>query len=308
MELSVVTSLYKSELYIAVFLNRIIEVIKKLNIKVYEIIVIDDGCPNQSGQIVKNFVDENKNIKLFELSKNYGQHKAQMEGLKLSKGDLVYLTCSDLEEDPEILEKLWNYLKTRQDVAVVIGKIDNIPRSLISNFFANIFYIIFNFLSDLKISRYETLSRLMRRKYVDAIKEYQETNIFITAVFKDVGFVQHKLPVNKIYKGHSGYTFSKKITLSINAISQFSSKPLVYIFYLGVFITFLTLLISIWVLIQKFFTSNVLTGFTSIILAIFFVGGLITTSIGVLSIYLSQMFVELKNRPRCIIKNKYIKE
>jgi putative glycosyltransferase len=219
-----------------------------------------------------------------------------MEGLKLSKGDLVYLTCSDLEEDPEILEKLWNYLKTRQDVAVVIGKIDNIPRSLISNFFANIFYIIFNFLSDLEISRYETLSRLMRRKYVDAIKEYQETNIFITAVFKDVGFVQHKLPVNKIYKGHSGYTFLKKITLSINAILQFSSKPLVYIFYLGVFITFLTVLISIWVLIQKFFTSNVLTGFTSIILAIFFVGGLITTSIGVLSIYLSQMFVELKNR------------
>jgi len=308
MELSVVTSLYKSETYIAVFLNRIIEIIKKLNIKEYEIIIIDDGCPNQSGQIVKNFVDENKNIKLFELSKNYGQHKAQMEGLKLSKGDLVYLTCSDLEEDPEILEKLWNYLKTRQDVAVVIGKIDNIPRSLISNFFANIFYIIFNFLSDLEISRYETLSRLMRRKYVDAIKEYQETNIFITAVFKDVGFVQHKLPVNKIYKGHSGYTFLKKITLSINAILQFSSKPLVYIFYLGVFITFLTVLISIWFLIQKFFTSNVLTGFTSIILAIFFVGGVITTSIGVVSIYLSQMFTELKKRPRCIIKNKYLKE
>jgi putative glycosyltransferase len=308
MELSVVTSLYKSETYIAVFLNRIIEIIKKLNIKEYEIIVIDDGCPNQSGQIVKNFVDENKNIKLYELSKNYGQHKAQMEGLKLSKGDLVYLTCSDLEEDPEILEKLWNYLKTHQDAAVVIGKIDNIPRSLISNFFANIFYIIFNFLSDLEISRYETLSRLMRRRYVDAINEYQETNIFMTAIFNDVGFVQHKLPVNKNYKGHSGYTFSKKITLSINGILQFSSKPLIYIFYLGVFTTFFTLAISIWLLIQKFFTSNIVDGWTSIILTIFFVGGIITTSIGVVSIYLSKMFVELKNRPRCIIKNKYLKE
>ena len=308
MELSVVTSLYKSEAYIAVFLNRIIEIIKKLNIKEYEIIVIDDGCPNQSGQIVKSFVDKNKNIKLFELSKNYGQHKAQMQGLELSKGDLVYLTCSDLEEDPEILEKLWNYLKNHQDAAVVIGKIDNIPRSLISNFFANIFYIIFNFLSDVKISRYETLSRLMRREYVDAIKEYQETNIFMTAVFKDVGFVQHKLPVNKTYKGHTGYTFLKKITLSINGILQFSSKPLVYIFYLGVFTTFFSLLISIWLLIQKFFNSNLLTGFTSIILSIFFMGGIIITSIGVVSIYLSQMFVELKNRPRCIIKNKYLKE
>lgn len=308
MELSVVTSLYKSEAYIAVFLNQIIEIIKKLNIKEYEIIVIDDGCPNQSGQIVKSFVDKNKNIKLFELSKNYGQHKAQMQGLELSKGDLVYLTCSDLEEDPEILEKLWNYLKNHQDAAVVIGKIDNIPRSLISNFFADIFYIIFNFLSDVEISRYETLSRLMRREYVDAIKEYQETNIFMTAVFKDVGFVQHKLPVNKTYKGHTGYSFSKKINLSINAILQFSYKPLVYIFYFGVFTTFSTLAISVWLLIQKFFTSNVLAGWTSIILAIFFVGGVITTSIGVVSIYLSKMFVELKNRPRCIIKNKYLKE
>ena len=308
MQLSVVTSLYKSEKYIELFLDRVIKTINKLNIKDYEIIIIDYGSPDKSSQIVEKYIDKNQNVQLFELSKNYGQHKAQMEGLKISRGEFVYLTCSDLEEEPEILEKFWKYLKNNQDASVIIGKIDNIPRSSFSNLLANIFYGLFNFLSDTKISRYETLSRLMRRESVDAINQNKEINIFMTAIFKEVGFVQHYLSINKTYKGYSGYSFLKKIRLSINAITQFSSKPLVSIFYLGLLITFFSFLGSIWLIINKYLTNDLLLGWTSVILATFFIGGLITLCIGVISIYLSKIFEELKNRPRCIIKRKYLKK
>ncbi|MGJ0329338.1 glycosyltransferase family 2 protein [Aliarcobacter cryaerophilus] len=301
MKLSIVTTLYKSSPYIDEFYARISKEAQKITDD-YEIIFVDDGSPDDSLQKAVELYEKDSKVKVIELSRNFGHHKAIMTGLSHAKGEFVFLIDSDLEEEPELLGKFWEELLKEKELDVVYGVQESRKGGWFERWSGEVFYKIFNYLSDTNIPNNLIIARLMKKTYVDEIIKYQEKNILLGGILYDAGFKQIGIYVKKGFKRSTTYTFRKKIFQAIEAITSFSSKPLVYIAYLGFLITMGTLFYTIYLTYRKALYGVSLDGWTSVMVSISFFGGLIIFFLGIIGIYLSKIFTEVKNRPFTIIK------
>ena len=302
MYLSVVTTSFNSKKTIEKFINRILHTIQNLKILNYEIIVVDDGSEDNTSTILEKLKKKYKKIKIIELLKNFGHHKALMTGLLESKGDYIFLLDSDLEENPENLKNFFAEIKKYD---FVYGVQQKRKVGIFSNFFGNIFYKIFNLLSSTKIPSNLMTITLMRKKIRNELAKFNEKEIFFHGLIHSLGFKKKGIIISKSYKGKSEYTLSKKINLFFDAITSFSSLPLRIFFYFGLLISSFTTLYIIYLLFKYFALEIKVPGFTTIALLILFFGGIIVLAIGILGIYIHKIFLETKNRPRVIIKKKY---
>jgi putative glycosyltransferase len=144
----------------------------------------------------------------------------------------------------------------------------------------------------------------MSRRYVDNLLKYKEKEIDIWGLFVLNGFNQKAVKVHKKSKGSSTYTL-KKLKMAIDSITSLSNRPLYYIFVLGVLIIFISMIGIVYILFQKAVYKSEVEGWASILFSLFFIGGLIMFTLGIIGIYLSKIFMEIKNRPLTIIKNVY---
>ena len=303
--ISIVTTLYKSENYIEDFYKRISGTALKIT-NDYEIIFIDDGSPDKSSEIVKKISLSDKKVKLAELSRNFGHHIAMMTGLEYAKGDYIFLIDSDLEENPELLEDFYNIMqKNLQNIDVVYGVLEKRRGGFLANITGGLFYKLYNFLSGTYINEGTLVVRLMKRSYVKNLLLYKESNVFILGLMELNGFNQLAVPVKKTYKGTSVYNFIKKVSLAMDAITSFSNQPLLYVSGFGLIISLISLLITCFLILGKLFHKEILIGWTSVMVSIWLVGGLIITAIGLVGIYIGKIFVQVKNRPNAIIKNTH---
>ena len=304
MKLSIVTSLYNSSSYIKEFHDRIVQQAFQITSE-FEIVFVNDGSPDSSLAFALDLASNNSNIKVIDLPKNYGHHRAMMIGLEHSAGEYVYLTDVDLEEPPESLTLFWNEIKNDVEMDVVYGITKSKKRPLIRGFLSNSFYTLFNYFTDTPISPDHMVSRLMRRQYVDALLQHPERELFIAALWLHVGFNQKGVETLKDYNGDSSYTLVKRLRLAVNALTAFSSKPLIYIFYLGMTITALAVMASFYILMKKIFSDDVLQGWTTIVLAIYLMGGVTVFSLGIIGIYISKIYTEVKSRPVNLVRRVY---
>jgi putative glycosyltransferase len=306
MKLSIVTTMYYSRNYLQEFYDRTIVVLNALKIT-YEFIFVDDGSPDDSLLVALQLQNSNSNIKVVELSRNYGHQRAIMTGLQQATGDFVFLIDCDLEEAPELLNDFWRKITTQPNVDVVYGVQIKRKGSWFERLSGRLFYTIISALSTVKYPANTLTARLMSKNYVDAVLRFQEKELDLWSVFALVGFNQLPLPVSKGDKGISSYTFWKKLKRALEIITSFSHRPLYLTFLLGMF-SFLVALVNISVIIYKKLVLNTdVEGWTSIIASIWLVGGMILLVLGIFGIYLSKMFLEIKNRPLTVIKNVFIK-
>ncbi|MDQ7085140.1 MAG: glycosyltransferase family 2 protein [Sulfurovum sp.] len=304
MKLSIVTTLYQSSPYIEDFYNRISIEAQKITDD-YEIIFVDDGSPDDSlSQILKLYNKDSK-IKVIELSRNFGHHKAIMTGLSHVSGEFIFLIDVDLEEKPELLGIFWEELENSTNIDVIYGVQESRKGAWFERWSGTLFYKIFNFFSDISIPTNITTVRLTTKQYNDTLIQYQESELFAHGLFYHCGFKQKPLVFHKASTSPTTYTFKKKLALLIRSITSFSSKPLVYIFNIGFIITFISSLFIMKLFYNKLFYNIAFEGWTSIIVSIWFFGGLIILSLGMIGIYLSQIFIETKHRPFSIIRNIY---
>ena len=150
-----------------------------------------------------------------------------------------------------------------------------------------------------------TTARLMSRRYVNSLLLYQESNLNIGGLYILTGFKQCQLSIKKHFTSPTTYSFTHKISHLVNAITSFSSLPLVFIFYSGFFISISALIYLSYLVYIYFFLSSPPGGYTSIIASIWLFSGLIIFFIGILGIYISKVFIEVKQRPSTIIKEVY---
>ncbi|KUI15635.1 glycosyl transferase [Mycobacterium lehmannii] len=305
MKLSIVTTLYQSSRYLEEFYRRITEAASTITDN-YELILVNDGSPDDSLEAAKKLLSRDRRIVIVELSRNFGHHRAMMTGLEHTKGDFVFLIDVDLEEDPENLVIFWNYLRTHPEADVVIGEIQTkkqggLTRRLASSWF----YDLFNSLSYVKISNKELVSRLMRRAYVDTLVAYQERELFIPGIWVHAGYNQHYVPAEKTFDGHSTYTLRRKLTMVVEAITSFSAKPLLMVFYTGVMFVVSACLIILYLIISKILFGYSVVGWASLVAILFFIGGMIIFSLGIVGIYTAKIYTEVKQRPKSIVKNVY---
>ena len=303
MNLSVVTTLYKSADNILEFYERISTAVSDITNQ-YEIIFVNDGSPDNVLEICRNLQTQDSHLKLIDLSRNFGHHKAIMTGLHYTSGDYVFLIDSDLEEPPEMLSIFYDHLQ-KHDVDVVYGVQQKQTKGFFYKLFRGWFYTLFNLLSDVKLPRNLLTIRLMSRRYINELLNHREQVFVIAGLWAITGFSQISLPVYKRNKKTTTYNFARKISHMLFAITAFSQKPLIYIAYLGLFITVPTGLLIVYY-VTRFSLSGIgVDGFTSLIVSIWFLGGLNIFALGILAIYLSVIFIEVKDRPYTVVRRIY---
>lgn len=304
-KLSIVSTIYQSKNTIKEFINKTTKCAYQNLGEKFEIILVNDGSTDCSLNIAIEESKKFKNIKIIDLSRNFGHHKALMTGLSYSKGELVFLIDSDLEEDPSLLGVFLNYLKYNK-ADVIYGVQKNRKGKLFEKISGEIYYRFFNFISNINFPRNVLTARLMTRRYVDSLLLFKESELYLIGIWRITGFRQIPLRVIKKYKKSSTYTIRKKLSLVINNITSFTYRPLKLIFYFGIFIVISSLSLGTIIILRYFLLGNTIVGWTSLILSIWLFGGIIISILGILGIYLSKVFIEVKNRPHHIVRNTYI--
>lgn len=306
MDLSIVTSLYHSAPYVEEFYRRASDVAKKIT-KDYEILFVNDGSPDNAGELAIGLTNSDPRVQVIDLSRNFGHHKAIMTGLMHAKGDLIFQIDVDLEEEPEMLEAFnHELLKTGADV--VYGVQDKRKGGLFEKMFGGLFYRLFNFLSNVKMPPNLLIARLMTRRYVEALLQHKEYELDLGGLWSITGFQQVPLTVHKHSKGETTYSPTKRLALAIRSITAFSNRPLILIAALGSVILLMAFVYFIYILWVYFAVGQPPDGFTTLVLSVWFLGGVMIFSLGVVAIYISIIFTETKNRPYTIVRQIYRNE
>lgn len=302
LELSIVTTLYRSEKYIKEFHARITKSARKLTAQ-YEIIFVDDGSDDNSLIIAMEIAAADPHVRVIELSRNFGHHRAFMAGLAHCKGELIFLIDSDLEEEPEYLIPF--YQKLQESNADVIYSIqENRKGEWLERSSGWLYYKIVRHFCKPKVPENVSTLRLMKKNYVKSLLLYNEHISNITFLLTLTGYKQIPLTIQKHHKGSTQYSFSRKLALLTDAIMSFSDKPLIYILKCGMGISFLSFVAILYLIIKKIAYHPVL-GWTAILASIWFLSGLILFSVGLIGAYLRRILLEVKNRPNAIIRNIY---
>ena len=301
-QLSIVTSLYKSAPYLEEFYRRVLEQVRQLGFDDYEFVLVNDGSPDNVLEIAVALVNQDPRVRVVDLSRNFGHHKALMAGLQFARGDLVFLIDVDLEEPPEALAIFYQKMLDA-NADVVFGVQEKRSAPWFRRMTGAVYYWLHNLLAKTRITPNQLVARLMRRGYVDALLLHREHLFLIEVLWQITGFIQVACPINKgAHKGESSYTLVRRIRLFINGITMSSRQPLVFIAYLGLLTTCICISYIAFILIQYFFFSITVSGWTSVIVSTWLLGGIIIFCLGIISIYLSIIFEEVKTRPYVVVK------
>ena len=305
MKLSIVSTLYQSKIFLDKFLIEIEKAIQLIQIDDYELIFVNDGSPDNSLQHLITLKKEKySKIKIIDLSRNFGHHYAMQAGLIEAKGDLIFLIDNDLETHPNVLVNFYTTMQEDKTLDVVYGFQEIRKGNFIERTLGGLFWILINKLSDTKIPHNILTERLMTKEYVKALLRLNDANLFLGGMMFWVGFNQKGVAIEKgKRKGDSTYSIKKRTDLMLQAVTSFSGKPLVYLFYFGLIISLLSVLIIIHLIVQKFlYVDEVQLGWTSLVAINILVLGLICTFLGVIGIYVYKIFKQVQGRPNAIIK------
>jgi len=300
MELSIVTTMYYSGLYLEEFYSRICATADKITSD-YEIVFVNDGSPDSSLDIALALYAKDSRLRVIKLSRNFGHHKAIMTGLNFAKGELIFLIDCDLEEDPELLEEFHTEYKS-SGADVVYGVQSERKGGFFEQISGNLFYWLFSLLSSFPLPKNLLTVRLMSRRYLEALLKHKERETMLAGLFVITGFKQVPFFVEKYATSRSTYTFRKKVALFVNGIISFSDRPLIYIFYMGCGISFLSSIAALYLMVRRLFFGVLLIGWPSLIVSLWLLGGLTLLCLGIIGIYLSKIFIETKQRPSTIIE------
>jgi putative glycosyltransferase len=307
MKLSIVATLYQSAPYIQEFHQRATAVAQQFAGDDYEIILVNDGSPDNSLELAVQLTEQDPHLTVVDLSRNFGHHKAMMTGLAQSKGNWVFLIDSDLEEEPEWLLSFSNQMNAEKS-DLVFGTQESRKGGYFEKISGWLYYRVFRLLTGIAQPNNIVTARLMTRRYVNALISHQEREINIGGLWMITGFKQVHQPVKKHSTSPTTYTIGKKFVHFINAVTSFSSFPLSFTFHSGLLISVSALIYILALVFRYLFMTAPPSGYTSIIVSIWLFSGLIIFFMGVQGIYISKIFTEVKQRPYTIIRKFYNRE
>jgi putative glycosyltransferase len=299
--LSVVATLYRSEAYIAEFCARSAAAARTLVGENYEIVLVNDGSPDKSLEVAVKLAAGDPHVVVVDLSRNFGHHKAMMTGMMQARGDRVFLIDSDLEEDPAWMV-LFAAEMDRVQCDVVYGTQQHRIGSTFERWSGALYYKIMDLLASERLPSNVVVARLMSRRYIDALVQHDELEVFMLGLWHITGFEQRSLPVVKLNTSPTTYTFRRKIAMAVSSVTSFSNAPLFAIFYIGALISLIAGLYLIFLLVAWAVQLRPPEGWTSLIASVWFLGGLTISFIGIIGIYLATIFSETKRRPYTIVR------
>lgn len=301
MKLSIVATLYRSANYIAEFHQRSTAAASQLVGDDYEIVLVNDGSPDNSLVLAVQLAESDDHVVVVDLSRNFGHHKAMMAGLEHAQGEKIFLIDSDLEEEPEWLLSFARQMDA-EAVDVVYGVQQARRGSCFERWSGELYYSVFNWLSNIDHPRNIVTARLMTRRYVDALLKFREREMVISCLWVITGFKQCQSEVKKHMTSATTYSLAKKIEHATNSITSFSEVPLKFIFYLGMLIFMSALFYAGYLVFNRLFFSHAVDGWTSVMVSIWLLGGMVISFVGIIGIYLAKIYAETKQRPYTIVR------
>ncbi|MBV8752182.1 MAG: glycosyltransferase family 2 protein [Hyphomicrobiales bacterium] len=302
-ELSIVTSLYKSSRYIPNFYSQACRLADKLNLPV-EIIFVNDGSPDDSLDLAIDIHRRDPRVKVIDLSRNFGHHRALMTGFAYASGKLIYVTDADLEESMDFLAICYDRIK-KGDCDVVYGYQIHRKGQFFERITGGLFWWLFNFLSSLKLPRNLVIARLMTRRYMLSLLQHRESDPFIAGLWTLTGYVQVGCPIVKTSVGTTSYSLRKRLSQTITSISSFSARPLLLAAIVGSGICAIAFVLVAYLVARWLLFGNTVEGWTSVMISVWIIGGVNLFFIGLVGLYISKIFTQVKQRPTAIVRAVY---
>lgn len=306
MKISVVIPCYNEEESIELFYKEINCVAKKMDYD-FEFIFIDDGSTDSTMSILRALSNSDERVKYVSFSRNFGKESAIYAGFSKANGDYVVMMDADLQDPPELLPHMMEYMEEGYD-SVATRRVTRRGEPPIRSFFARMFYKIINKISDIDIVDGARDYRLMTAQMKDAIISMQEYNRFSKGNFGWVGFHTKWLEYENVERvaGETKWSFWKLFLYSLEGITAFSTAPLVLASMFGIVFCFLAFIMILFVIIRTLAFGDPVAGWPSMVCIIFLMGGIQLLCIGIIGQYLSKTYLETKNRPKFIIKDSNI--
>jgi putative glycosyltransferase len=302
-KLSIVTTLYRSRDFVEPFYVEARRVADALNTS-FEIVFVNDGSPDDSFDVARAIHERDSRVKLVDLSRNFGHHRALMTAFAFASGDLIYVTDVDLEEPMDFLRTCYErFLQGNCDV--VYGYQLQRRGNWLTKVTGNTFWWLFNFLCNTKLHNNQVTARLMSRRYVASLLRHREQDPYIVGLWATTGYTQIAVPIVKSSTGVSTYTTYRRVALALNSIVAFSGRPLLLSAAIGIIICCLASLWIIYLIGRWLLWGNEIEGWTSVIVSVWFLGGANLFFMGLVGLYVSRIFGEVKQRPNVIVRATY---
>lgn len=303
--ISIVVPCYNEENVIDIFLEHIEPVLESLN-ESYEIIFINDGSTDNTFNVMLKAKNNHKNIRILNLSRNFGKEVALTAGLENTKGDTVIPIDVDLQDPPELIVQFIEKWKEGYDV-VLAKRADRSSDSIAKRLSAEFFYKIHNKISDISMPNNVGDYRLMSRRVIETLKTLPENQRFMKGIFAWVGYKTAVIEYKREARiaGDSSFNGWKLWNFALDGITSFSTVPLRIWLYIGIFISFLSFLYGSIIIIKTLIFGIDLPGYASLLTIILFLGGLQLIGIGILGEYIGRIYKEAKRRPIYVIENEY---
>jgi polyisoprenyl-phosphate glycosyltransferase len=307
MKLGIVVPCYNEEEVLPETSRRITALIKRLAAsgkisdasKVY---FVDDGSKDRTWQLIEQLAAENSHVAGIKLSRNRGHQNALIAGLFTAEGDALVSIDADLQDDINAIEQMVDRHISGAEVVYGVRKRRETD-TVFKRVTAESFYRLIAALGAESVFNHADY-RLMSRRAIECLKEYTEVNLFLRGIVPLIGFKSEIVHYDRTtrFAGESKYPLRKMIALALDAVTSFSVLPLRMITFAGFAIFICAMLVTIWALWVKLFTDKAVPGWTSVVLPMYFLGGIQIFCIGMLGEYLGKMYAEVKSRPRFFIE------
>lgn len=267
----------------------------------FEIILVNDASPDNAWEAITELAGKDHRVKGINLSRNFGQHSAITAGLEKAEGQWVIVMDCDLQDQPEEISQL--YAKAQEGYNIVLGRRENRNDNFLKRQFSKYFYKILAYLTDTKQDSSIANFGIYQKKVIKEICRMGDYARYFPAMVRWVGFKTTSITIEHAQRkdGKTSYNFKQLFNLGISVILSFSDKPLRLSINMGLTISFLSVFIGIGYLVMYFTGYILVLGFTSLIISIWFLSGIIISLIGMTGLYLGKVFEKVKNRPVYVV-------
>jgi glycosyltransferase involved in cell wall biosynthesis len=297
--LSVVAPIYNEEALIEEFYGRVCRALQGFR---FEIVLVDDGSSDRSGEILERLADSDPRVSVVFLSRNFGHQTALTAGLDHARGDAVVMLDADLQDPPELIPTMLQHWREGCDVVYAVREQrDGESRFKLTT--ARWFYKLFDKLAQVELEHNAGDFRLLDRRALDALLSMRERNRFLRGMTVWVGYRQAAVPYRRDprYAGETKYTLSKMLRFSLDAMSSFSHRPLQLATLFGFVISTLAF-IAIPVVVALRIVGSYLPGFGTLTIAVLLLGGIQLIALGIIGEYVGRIYDEVKGRPLYLVK------
>lgn len=306
MELSVIIPCYCSSATIQAVTEEIKQVVEELEISQYEIILVNDCSPDKGATIsaIRELSETDPHIKGIDLAKNGGQAAATMAGLSMASGNMIVVGDDDGQTPFSCIAEMYQKIQKYGYDIVCANYISRGKRSAVRNFGSwmtvKMMYYTLEIPKDIMVSVFFLAKRFVVQEMLRYTNPYPYILGLITQVTHNIGNID--VPQRNRLSGQSGYTFHKLLSMWLNGFTAFSVKPLRISAFMGMLCAAIGFLIGLVTMVRKLLTPEILAGYTSLLAAILFVGGVIMLMLGLIGEYVGRIYICLNNRPQYVIK------